>query len=118
MHFQDTTSDPRDLKAVRLIEEGKVHLTLGQKFAVVDGSNGEQYRVSRDGCGCKDWEHRQPEGGCCHMRSVRWLCGAYRMMVHRAKRHGRTRLPSALGRALRPVPVAPAIVCCEMLEAA
>lgn len=110
MTIMKDTTDKRDSKAISLIEAGKVHLVLGQRFGYVDGSRGQLYRVNRDGCECADWLNRQPEGGCAHQRALRWICGAYRMMIFRAKRHGRTRLPAALGRALRSAPVGGTVI--------
>lgn len=49
---------------------------------VVFGQGGEEYIVSyglggeTGGCTCPDWEKRQPEGGCKHMRRVDYARGA------------------------------------------
>lgn len=101
MLTQDTTTmDKRDAKAQILIDTGKVHLLVGERHALVDGSRGEQYRVNRDGCTCPDWTNRQPEGGCGHMRAVKRLCDLYKALRVVARETGRVRIPPALYRAL------------------
>lgn len=98
-----TMTDKRDLKALDLIHAGKVHLILGQKFGLVDGSKGQSYTTSRDGCSCPDWTNRQVKGGCCHMRALRTVCTLYKTARAEARETGRTRLPWAVGLALRPI---------------
>jgi hypothetical protein len=102
MLTQDTT-DRRDVKAQTLIDTGKVHLILGQRFGYVDGSQGQLYRVSRDGCECRDWLNRQPEGGCAHQRALRAVCALYKGMRAEAKATGRATIIPAIYRALLPV---------------
>lgn len=98
---QDTT-DRRDAKAQTLIDAGKVHLLVGERYALVDGSHGEQYRVNRDGCTCPDWTNRQPEGGCCHMRAARRICQLYKACRTIAIETGRVTIPPELYRAIVP----------------
>jgi len=100
MQTQDSTADRRSLKALRLLDEGKVHLVIGQKHGLVDGSNGEQYRVSRDACECADWVNRQPEGGCCHQRALRAVCREYKQLRALAKAGETVRPSVALLKAL------------------
>jgi hypothetical protein len=100
---KDTTTDKRDSKAISLIEAGKVHLLLGRRFGYVDGSRGQLYRVSREGCECADWLNRQPEGGCGHMRALRAVCTLYKSMRAEAKVTGRATIIPAIYRALLPV---------------
>ena len=96
-------TDRRDQKALDLIHAGKVHLIPGQRFGLVDGSKGQCYTVSRDGCSCPDWTNRQVVGGCCHMRALRTVCRLYKAARAEARETGRTRLPWAVGLALRPM---------------
>lgn len=100
MVTRNDTTDKRDAKAQALIDAGKVHLLIGERYALVDGSHGEVYQVNRDGCTCPDWTNRQPEGGCGHMRAVRRICGLYRACRTIAREAGRATIPPQLGRAL------------------
>lgn len=88
----------REDRAMALIESGAVSLVVGRNWSIVRGSGKASYRVSRDGCTCPDFTKRAVE--CKHIIAVRGLCGAYRVVRAQAKRTGRCRLPSALGRAL------------------
>lgn len=94
-----TADERREARADQLIAEGKVALLLGQPFALVTGSRGKVYRVSREsGCECADFRYRGVR--CAHLIAAATICNVAHMARHLAKRHGRCRLPAALGRAL------------------
>jgi hypothetical protein len=90
-----------DQRAFTILTAGKVHLTFGQKYALVDGSRGQTYRTSKESCECPAFT-RYP-GPCKHMRACAALCGLIRIARAEAKATGRTRLPALVGLALRPV---------------
>ena len=89
----------REARADQLIREGKVALVIGHRFALVTGSKGKVYRVSREsGCECPDFRYRDVR--CAHLIVAAAICDVAHMARHLAKRHGRCRLPAALGKAL------------------
>ena len=89
-----------DKRALDLLLAGKVHYTIGQQFAIVDGSRGEVYTVTRDHCDCQAF--RRYPGPCKHQRALAAICGAIRLARAEVKATGRCRLPAILGLALRP----------------
>lgn len=100
-----TTKLSRTDKARQLLLDGKVHLLPGAGYALVDGSNGEQYRVTREACSCKDWEYRHESiGDCAHRIAVKQVCAAYREVQRQVRETGFAAMPEELDRALRPVP--------------
>lgn len=101
MQNQDTTLSKVDQRALDILLAGKVHYTIGQKFALVEGSRGEVYTVTRDHCECPAF--RRYPGSCKHQRALQALCGLIRIARAEARETGRTRLPWVVGLALRPV---------------
>ncbi len=101
MAVDSTNLSARERKALDLISQGAVALIPGARYAIVKGTGQARYRVNKDGCECADWQKRGEQvGPCKHMLAARTLCAVYRMAEHSARRHGRTRLPAALARAL------------------
>ena len=95
----DTMQDTkRQAKAQALIAAGAVTLKPGTGTALVRGSNGEQYTVTKTSCSCAD--HLARGGDCKHRIASRILCGLYRDCAKQARETGRVTIPPSLMRAI------------------
>ena len=96
MPNQSTT---REAKAQQLIDASAVTLYVGQGYATVRGSQGVTYTVTKDACGCKDFQRRG--GDCKHRLAAKALCAEFRQLKAAAERGERVRPSSALLAAIR-----------------
>lgn len=92
---QDTT---REARAQQLITEGRVTLRPGTGTALVRGSKGETYVVTREACSCLDFVSRGVD--CKHRLAAKELCSLYRECAKQARETGRVTIPPALMRAI------------------
>ena len=73
--IEGTELDKRDVRALTesmtvLLEGGDIYTVVGQN------GNGEHRVDTRESrCTCPDYEYRQPEGGCKHLRRVAFATG-------------------------------------------
>jgi len=71
---ESTELDKRD---VRALTECHSVLPEAEDMYRVVGENGGTYTVDArlGACECPDWQYREPEGGCKHMRRVQFATG-------------------------------------------
>ena len=100
----------REQRATDLLTAGAVTLFVGRGYALVAGSKGNVYRVTKAGCECSDFRSRGME--CKHLLAVKRLCAEYHALKARAEQGERVTPSAALLAALRwlerPAPVRPA----------
>ena len=89
----------REARAQALIDAGAVTLYVGQGYAEVRGSKGVTYFVTRDQCGCPDFQRRAAD--CKHRIAAQRLCAEYRRLKAAAQRGERVRPSTALLQAIR-----------------
>lgn len=88
----------RDEKARLLVANGAVTLRPGTGTALVRGSNGEEYVVTKTSCSCPDFARRGLD--CKHRIAAREICCLYRQCARQARETGRVTIPPQLGWAL------------------
>ena len=89
----------RESKAQALLESGAVQLFVGQGHALVTGSKGTTYRVTKAGCECPDAVKRQRD--CYHTLAVKQLCAEYHRLKLAAELGERVKPSAALVAAIR-----------------
>ena len=94
-----TKSTTREARAQALIDSGAVTLYVGQGYATVKGSGNVSYTVTKDACGCPDFQRRGIN--CKHRIAARWLCTEFRLLKELAQRGERVRPSTALLQAIR-----------------
>ena len=94
-----TQSTTREARAQALIDSGAVTLYVGEGRAEVRGSRGVTYVVTRDQCGCPDFQRRGTD--CKHRLAAKALCAEYRELKVAAERGERVRPSTALLQAIR-----------------
>ena len=97
--MQRNHNNSREAKARVLLESNSVQLFIGQGYALVTGSRGTTYRITKAGCECPGAVSRQRD--CYHTLAVKQLCAEYHRLKLAAEFGERVRPSTALIQAIR-----------------
>jgi hypothetical protein len=72
-----TTRESVGKRSLKALSEAMVVREVAPSLYAVTASSGREYRVDADlpACECDDWTYREPDGGCKHIRRVRFALG-------------------------------------------